>query len=314
MMSPTVKGYLCGIISAVSYGMNPLGALFLYEDGLRPPSVLFYRFSFAAVMIAVIMAVQRKSFGVNRHELLVLLSLGLLFSVSSLTYYMSFQYMDAGIACTLLFFYPVMVAVLMVAFFGEKLKISTVLAIVMALAGILLLYRGDGDATLSGLGLLFIIISGLTYAVYIIVVNQSSIRMSSLKLTLYVLIICAISLAVFSYSSGAPLQALPTPRSWICAIGLALVPSVISLVTMAMAVQLIGSTPTAIMGALEPLTAVVIGVTVFGEILTPRLSLGILLILGAVMIIIVGKKVSPRVIMSSISHFGGKITKHWRWK
>ena len=98
------------------------------------------------------------------------------------------------------------------------------------------------------------------------------------------------------------MQPLTTPRMWLFAIMLALVPTVISLVTMTMAVHAIGSTPTAIMGALEPLTAVIIGVTVFGEIFTLRLGIGIFMILVAVILIVAAKSLSPRKIVSFIGH------------
>jgi len=313
-MNQTAKGYLAGVASAVSYGLNPLGALYMYADGMRPPSVLFYRFSFAAVLLALLMAVERKSFALTKKEFGVLAALGLLFSASSITYYTSFQYIDAGIACTILFFYPVMVAVLMALFFKERLTVAAGLSIALALAGILLLYQGDGNATLSATGMILVIISSLTYAIYIIIVNQSSIRMSSIKLTFYVLIVCALSIGAYAYLSGQPLQALPTPRSWVCAVGLALVPTVISLVMLTVAVNCIGSTPAAILGALEPVTAVAVGVCVFGEVLTPRLICGILLIMGAVLLIIVGKRFSPRWVISGVSRMSRKLIKHWRWK
>jgi len=313
-MNSKIKGYVAGIVSAISYGLNPLGALFMYDDGMRPPSVLFYRFSLAATILALVMLVERKSFLLTKKESLILLSLGILFSASSITYYTSFQYMDAGIACTILFFYPVMVAVIMALFFKEKLSASTVIAIVLSLIGILMLYQGDGNTKISSLGMALVILSSLTYAVYIIVVNKSSIRMSSIKLTMYVLIVCAIMIGSYAYLSGQPIQTIPTTRSWICAIGLALIPTVISLVTLTIAVNNVGSTAAAIMGALEPVTAVIIGVLVFGEVITPRLATGMVLIMGAVLLIILGKKLSPKIILASVSRKGKKLVKHWRWK
>ena len=87
----------------------------------------------------------------------------------------------------------------------------------------------------------------------------------------------------------ADLQAIPTPGLWINAVSLALFPTIVSLVTMAAAIRAIGSTPTAILGALEPLTALFFGVVVFGERLTPRIVLGVVLILVAVTLIIAGR-------------------------
>ena len=112
------KGIICGILAAVCYGTNPLGALPLYAEGMNTSSVLFCRFSTAVVMLGVMMAAQRKTFRVSLRELAVLPLFGLLFAASSITYYRSFLYMDAGIASTMLFVYPVMVAVIMAALAG----------------------------------------------------------------------------------------------------------------------------------------------------------------------------------------------------
>ena len=306
------KGIICGILAAVCYGTNPFGALPLYEEGVNTSSVLFYRFSMAVLMLAVMLLIERKSFRVNIHELKTLGTLGLLFAASSITYYQSFRFMDAGIASTILFVYPVMVAVIMTTCFREKVTASTVMAILLALVGICLLYRGGTGATLSTIGILLVMVSSLTYAVYIVVVNQSSIRMSSLKLTFYVLLICMMSLLVYSFTSpDLHLMMPPSPRAWFFACWLGLVPTVLSLVLMTVAVHEVGATPTAIMGALEPLTAVAIGVLVFGESFTLRLAVGIVLILSAVLLIVLGKNFHLRTISHTITTL---VKKTWRWK
>ena len=143
-MSEKSKGTLCGIVAAVSYGMNPLGALSLYRAGINTNSVLFYRYALAVVLLAALLLVQKTSLRITRREFSVLGLLGVMFAVSSLTLFMSFHYMDAGIASTLLFVYPVMVAVIMAIFFRERISLVTVLSISLALCGIALLYRGEG--------------------------------------------------------------------------------------------------------------------------------------------------------------------------
>lgn len=306
------KGIICGVLAAVCYGTNPFGALPLYEEGVNTASVLFYRFSMSVVMLGVMLIVEKKSFRINRQELKVLSSLGFLFAGSCITYYESFLLMDAGIASTILFVYPVMVAGIMTLFFKERITLSTVTAILLALGGIGLLYQGDGETALSTMGVILVILSALCYAVYIVVVNQSSIRMSSLKLTFYVLLICMFALLAYSYSSpDLHLQLPPSPRAWFFACWLGLVPTILSLVLMTIAVHEVGATPTAIMGALEPLTAVAIGVIVFGEALTVQLVIGIVLILSAVLIIVLGKNFHLRTITHAISTI---VRKTWRWK
>ena len=193
----THKGTICGILAAICYGTNPLGALPLYAEGVNTCSVLFYRFSLAAIILGVTLLVQRKSFAVSLQELKVLGMLGMMFAGSSITYYQSFHFMDAGIASTILFVYPIMVAAIMALFFHEKITATTILSIGLALFGIALLYRGDGGVVLSMTGIVLVMLSSLFYAVYIVIVNQSSIRMSSLKLTFFVLILCFDTFLVF---------------------------------------------------------------------------------------------------------------------
>lgn len=284
------KGIACGILSAVCYGTNPFGALPLYAKGISTASVLFYRFAMAVLMLGIVMIVKRESFSLDKKELKVLLPLGVLFAVSSFTYYLSFHFMDAGIASTILFVYPVMVAVIMAVFFKERVTLVTVSSILLALLGIGLLYRSDAGITLSTKGIALVLLASLLYALYIIVVNRSNIHLSPIKQTFYVMLTCVFLLLAYSFTSPElHLQVPPTITDWLYACWLGLVPTILSLVLMTIAVREIGATPTAVMGALEPLTAVAIGVIMFGEMFTTRLMIGIVLILVAVMIIILGK-------------------------
>ena len=311
-MDAKLRGTVCGIAAAVFYGTNPLGAMNLYADGISTNSTLFYRFGIAVIILGVMMAVQRKSFALTRRELATLAILGVFMSTSSTTLYFSFNFMDVGIASTLLFVYPVMVAVIMATFFHEKVTAATVIAILLSLAGIALLNQTGDGTSLSLWGVTLVMLSSLTYAIYIVVVNKSSLRMSSVKLTFYVLLFGLFTIYGYTLAMGETVQLLVTPKQWLYATQLALMPTVLSLVLMVIAVHDIGSTPTAIMGAIEPITAVAIGVLVFGENFTPRLAIGIVLILTAVLLIIGGKEMSPHKITLAISRVGKRLAKTWR--
>ena len=286
-------GTLCAVGAAVCYGTNPLGALNLYAEGMNTPSVLFYRFGLAWVIIAVVMAVKalrgKESLRVDRREFRTLTALGLLFIVSSLTLYLSFHHMPAGVASTILFTYPVMTAAIMTLFFREKLRWATVASILLSLVGVLLLYWGDADGALSTVGVVLVLLSALTYAVYIIVVDKSPLRMSSFKINFYVLLYCATGMALFALLSGQPLMLPPSPKAWLWVSWLAVVPAIMALVMMVYAAKYLGSTPTAILGALEPTTAVLIGIMVFDEPFSLRLLVGIVLILAAVVLVVASK-------------------------
>jgi len=280
------KGFVCGAVAAATYGMNPLFTLPLYKEGMSVDSVLFYRYGFAVLILGILMKVQRQSFALKKNEVLPLIVGGLLFSASSLLLFLSYKHMDAGIASTILFVYPVMVALIMFLFFHEKVSLLTVFCILLALSGIGLLYKGEGGETLSLVGMLLVILSSLSYAVYIVGVNHSTLKlMSTAKLTFYALLF-GLSIYIVRLNFCSDLQAVPSLPAWGNILAMAFLPTVISLVCTAVS---IGSTSTAILGALEPVTALFFGVMIFGERLTPRLMLGILMILVAVTFIVVGK-------------------------
>ncbi len=298
-MNVKVKGVTLGSIAAASYGLNPLFALPLYADGMTADSMLFYRYALAIVMMGTMMLVQRKSFHLRRRQLLSLALMGIIFSASSLLLFLSYQYMDAGIASTILFAYPMLVALIMWAVFGERASALTWTCIVMAFAGICLLYRGKPDAPLSTIGIVLVLLSSLSYAIYIVGVNRSVLKkMDSSTLTFWALVfglsLYVVRLTDIDVETARFTFALQTPNNpwmWINLVCLALFPTIISLVTMNLSIHYIGSTPAAILGALEPITALVIGVCIFGEVLTPRIVVGIVLVLSAVTLLVAGRKI-----------------------
>lgn len=283
-------GTLCAIGAAVCYGTNPLGALNLYAEGLTTNTVLFYRFGFALILITLLLLGRKESFKVTGKEFGALTALGLLFSASSLSLYVSFTRMDAGVASTILFVYPVMTAILMALFFKEKVRPITATAIALSMAGVALLYWTGNGQTLDTWGVMLVLVSALTYAVYIIVMNRAKLTMSSFKINFFVTAYCLLGILVYSLVLGSPIQAVPSARAWFFVAWLSVVPTIFALVLLVYAAKMVGSTPTAIMGALEPLTAVLIGILVFGEAFTPRLALGIVLILSAVILIALKKE------------------------
>ena len=291
-MNVNAKGYILGAIAAATYGMNPLFALPLYKTGMDPDSVLFFRYLFAIPLLGIMIKARGRNFKLKRKQILPLIIMGLLISISSLALFQSYNYMEAGIASTLLFVYPIMVALIMSFFFKEKLTIQTVLCILLALAGIGLLYKGGDGATLSLVGIGLVMASSLSYAIYIVGVNQSVLKdVATLKLTFYVLLF-GLTLFLVRVDFGVHLFIVDKWYLWGNLLALAVFPTAISFLCTTRAVQYIGSTPTAILGALEPVTAVFFGVTIFGESLTPRLIGGILMIILAVTLIIVGSNIT----------------------
>lgn len=291
--SSAVKGIVAGCLAAIFYGTNPLGTLPLYADGISSGSVLFYRYGISVLIFALWLILRGESLKIRWGYAIKLAILGVMFAMSSLTLYESFHYMNAGVASTILFSYPIMTALLMVMFFHERVTWRTTIAIVLAVSGIGLLYHGDGGETLSVTGVLLVLLSSLLYALYIVYVRQFKIEgMSAEKFTFWIVLFGWLAVMAFQVFAGEPVQLLHGTQ-WIWGFQLALLPTVLSLFFINIAIKSIGSTPTAIMGALEPVTAVAISCILFGEAFTFRLAVGIVLILSGVILIIL-KKQAPQ--------------------
>ncbi len=290
-MNGKTKGYILAAIVAATYGMNPLFTLPLYKEGLNPDSVLFFRYLFAIPILGIMIKARGRNFKLKRKEAFPLVVLGLLAALSSLMLFQSYNFMEAGIASTLLFVYPIMVALIMVVFYKEKITLLTVMCIILALAGIALLFKSEDGSTLSLTGTLFVMVSALSYALYIVGVNRPSLKnVPTLKITFYVLLF-GLSLFLFRVGFGSTLIIPQKWYLWLNLIALAVFPTAISFLCTTSAVHYIGSTPTAILGALEPVTAVFFGVMIFGEVLTLRIVYGIILIILAVTIIVAGSNI-----------------------
>lgn len=309
-MSGKAKGYILGSAAAATYGLNPLFALPLYEDGMTADSVLFFRYLIALPVLALMIRVRGRSFKVSGRQTLALAALGLLVAISSLTLFLSYNYMDVGIASTLLFVYPIMVAVIMVAVYRERINAMTIGCIAVALAGIGLLYKSSGEETLSLTGTLLVMGSSLSYAIYIVAINKSSLaKVATLTVTFYMLLFGVCLFAARLACKGS--LEMPDAGNWYlwgALVGLAIFPTVVSFACTTGAIQYIGSTNTAILGALEPVTAVIIGVCVFGEILTPRDIIGLLMIISAVTVVVAGPRMGVR--LSSIRKLFPRIRKN----
>ncbi|MBD5333320.1 MAG: DMT family transporter [Bacteroides sp.] len=290
-MNSLTKGYIFGAVAAVSYGTNPLFAVPLYEKGLSVGSVLFYRYIIATLLLGLIMVYKRSSFSVTRRQAMLLVAEGILFGLSSVGLFEAYRYMDVGIASTMLFVEPVMIALLLWVFWRERISARTVVSITISLAGVVFLCNPGEGAYVSPVGVALVMAASLSYGLYMILINKTSLsRLSGLTLTFWSLlfgnIVMIAKVGFFTQLQPVPADALSIG----CALGLSIFPTIVSILTVALAVQIIGSVPVSILGALEPVTGVAVGVLVFGEVMTLRVAAGVVLILVAVTVLVTGKR------------------------
>lgn len=281
-------GICAGIIAGVSYGTNPLFAKPLLESGVPVLVMLFFRYGISALLLAGWMLLKREPFRVKGRELSLLAVLGLLFACSSLFLFISYEFIPSGLATTLVYMYPVFVALIMVLlrFYPSW---QTWVSIAATFGGILLLSQPSGAAQIKPLGILLAVGSALSYAFYLVIVNRSKRikHVSEHTLTLYALLTgTALFASIRAVQGGSFIEGVNGPGDWANLIGLALVPTMISMLTLAISSRLIGPTKTSVLGVFEPLTAILIGTFLFGEPLTMKMGLGIAVCVAAVLFMI----------------------------
>lgn len=285
-----LKGYLFAAIAAATYGTNPAFAVPLYTQGMNPTSVLLMRYLFSLPMLLTVLFLRGYSLSLKKNEIAPVSILGVLMGLSSLGLFESYKYMNAGIASTLLFMYPVMVALLMTFFYHERFRITTGLCLVIMAAGLFMLVHTNGDNTISLVGFLLVFLSSITYAVYLVMTNVSDRikNIPTVKLLFYQLLIGS-GVFIFILATGEPLTFPSVPSGWLNISALALLPTVMSLYCTTAAIHRIGSTPTAIFGALEPVTAVTLSVVVLGQQMSVNDIIGgVLIVIATTMVVASG--------------------------
>ena len=285
-------GYPAGIITGIAYGLNPLFAMPLMNEGASTESILLFRYSIAVILLGAFLLLKRETFKINMRQAFVLLSLGLLFTASSILLFESYKYIASGLATTLSFLFPVFVAIIMV-FLKVVPSIPVWLAIAATFAGVVIMSAGDGTQTVSALGVFLASASAFAYAIFIVVINRSKSisTISDSLLTFYALLVGAVVFSVMSLTSDSELlTGLDSTMAWVNLVGLAVIPTIVSMATLAVSTRNIGATKTSVLGVFEPITAILVGTLVFGEALTSNIVIGISISVIAVLFMIVVTK------------------------
>ena len=293
-------GLFLGLMAAVCYGFIPLFTKELQAPAVGLPlsssTILFYRFGIASLILAAIMFVRRESFRITYAEFVRLVQLAFLSNGAALFLISGYRYCSSsGVATTLHFTYPILTALIMMIFFRERSRLSTWMAIGLSIAGVALLSGVGGGA--QWLGIVLEIISALCFALYLIRVNRSRVsQMPVVKLTFYVMAFGALIFAAFiayeraDFDISAHYALIPSASGWLNLCLLSVICTVVTNLALVYATQNVGPTVASILGVLEPLTALVLGILFLGEELTPSMAAGIGLILPAVLIIILRHK------------------------
>ena len=279
-----IIGYPAGIVTGITYGLNPLFAKPLMNNGASTEAILFFRYGIAVVLLGAFLLLKKESFRINLRQAGVLLGLGLLYTASSAFLFEAYKYIASGLATTLVFLFPVMVAIIMV-FLKVVPSWPVWLSIAATFAGVMIMTGGTGTEAIDPTGIWFSIASAFVYALFIVIINRSK-AISSIPnslLTFYALSVGTVFFLTRCGLSGAELlTGLDGGMAWGNLLGLAILPTIVSTASLAVATRNIGATKASVLGVFEPITAILVGTLVFGEELTPNIIAGILISIVAV--------------------------------
>ena len=279
-----IIGYPAGIITGITYGLNPLFAKPLMNAGASTEAILFFRYGIAVILLGAYLLLKKEYFRITLRQAGVLLSLGLLYTASSTFLFEAYKYIASGLATTLVFLFPAMVAIIMV-FLKVVPSWPVWLSIAATFAGVMIMTGGAGAEKVNPLGVWFSIASAFVYALFIVIINRSKVISSipNSLLTFYALLTGTFFFIGRCLFSGADLTAgLDGGMAWCNLIGLAVLPTIVSTASLAVATRNIGATKASVLGVFEPITAILVGTMVFGEALTPNIIAGILISIVAV--------------------------------
>lgn len=287
-----IIGYPAGIITGITYGLNPLFGVPLMKNGAAIESILFFRYAIAVLFLGLFLLLSKQSFKISRKEAGVLLVLGLLYTSSSIFLFEAYNYIASGLATTIIFLYPVLVAIIMV-FLKVVPSWPVWLSIILTFAGVVIMTQSDSTYTINPIGVILSLGSALVYALFIVIINRSKTisNISNSLLTFYALTVGAIIFLGKIIISDIDITAgINHNMAWLNLVGLALLPTVVSTATLAIATRNIGATKASVLGVFEPVTAILIGTIVFGEALTTNIIVGILLSIAAITFMIAKTK------------------------
>lgn len=289
------NGVFYASISSASFGFSPLFSLGLLSAGLSSFDVLSYRWFIAGLVLMIYAACKKKSLRLNSFdEAWKIILISALRSITAITLLIGFANISSGIASTINFMYPVIVSVCMMVFFREKRSLMDIIAILVSIFGVYLLASGDSIIVEGGntrLGLICSLISAFSFAAYYIVMKQvKADKIEVVKFTTWVMMLSAVYFIACAFIFDGKLTIVTDGRSWLNILGLGLWATMVSNITGVKAVRRIGPTQTSILGALQPVTAVILGVLFLGEHLYLRSCVGILLILISVSIVVMHQK------------------------
>lgn len=287
-MQNRMKGILLTVLSAVIFGFTPTLGRLTYDMGSNAVNLTFLRSALALPLLALIAWHQSGTLALRREQILPTLASGILMGSTTILLYSSYPFVGVGMATTIHFIYPLLVALYGVLFGGEKLSRNQVTGLIAGMSGIAFFLDDTSGAALGGVAIAFS--SGLTFTGYMIVAARPNVRsVPSFKLSFYIAVISVILALGYGLSTHQITMAL-TPAAWGLSLFVSWSVMVGAVVLLQMGLRLASATDASFFSLLEPITSVVCGILFLGDSLPLMKGIGCLLILGGLTLFVLSDR------------------------
>lgn len=278
---PDLIGVLLIIVSGISFGAAAIFARFAYEAGTNPITLLFLRFGISSVCMLLLTLVRGTTFPRGR----ILSGLMLMGAVGyfgqSFCYFTALTFTSAGLVALLLYLYPAIVTVLAVAILKESISTLKIAALFLALAGTALTIGPAGGG--KSLGMVLSLGAAFIYSIYILVGSKIIEQGTAIPSSTVIITSAAVMYGGLIAIRGA---SFPTTWSgWVSVSAIALISTVLAIVTFLAGLERVGATNAATLSTIEPVVTVILAALVLDEAITPlRIAGGVMILLAVILL------------------------------
>lgn len=274
---PRIVGIAVVIASATGFGILPIFARIAYSDGMDVPTLLFLRFSLAALLMSVLVVALKRHWP-SGHRLGVLVLMGaLLYVCQSWAFFGALQHAAAGLVALLLYLYPAIVTIFGATLFGEPLGGRRLAAVALAFFGTALAVGSSIQGTTLGVGLG--LVAAVLYAIYILAGSRVLRQEDPLASAAVVMISAAVVFGMVLLWRGSSFPG--SSAGWSAVAAVALLSTVVAMVGLFIGMRLLGASDAASLSTLEPLVTIAAASVFLDEQLSAMQVLGALVVISA---------------------------------
>lgn len=284
------KGIFYALFSSAAFGFMPIFAKYAYNHGINSSTLVLFRFLFAWIILLPMLIYKKQSLKLNKKQLITVISVGILtYATTTLTLFLSYQYIAVGLATTIHFIYPIVVTIISIIIFKEKIFKEKIFALILSSVGVFMLIY-NGSIKLNFLGVFYALFSGVLYSIYISSVDHSELRnINAFVLTFYLSLISFVTLLTTGIITKS-INFNVDIRCYGGAFMISLISTVIAVTAFQKGIRIIGSSNASILSTFEPIVSLILGVILFKEPLSFRIVLGCILIFSSVILLTKGYK------------------------